>query len=193
MAFKFTVLINGHNEPRQANQSGSLNCFNVQTGEQMWIGVWPDKLAPFQPHIGTGVPVTINATSREGNNGRTYYNATSIDAGGMQQAGQAANWQAPPQQTAQAAPNYAQQAPQAPQVDYAAKEAEKVEGMFIMAVVGRAMGSGQFTMTDVKPLTLAAVEAWRGRHDGQNFHHGGAQGVSGGHNQDQYDDQLPIR
>lgn len=34
------------------------------------------------------------------------------------------------------------------------------KGMFIMGVVGRAMGSGQFSATDVKLLALAAADAW---------------------------------
>lgn len=38
-----------------------------------------------------------------------------------------------------------------------AKEAD----IFVTGVVGRAMGSGQFTVTDIKSLTLAADEAWQ--------------------------------
>lgn len=34
--------------------------------------------------------------------------------------------------------------------------------MFVMGVVGRAMGSGKFDVTDVDLLTKAAVAAWRG-------------------------------
>jgi hypothetical protein len=33
--------------------------------------------------------------------------------------------------------------------------------MFVMGVVGRAMGSGKFDITDVDVLTKAAVQAWR--------------------------------
>lgn len=33
--------------------------------------------------------------------------------------------------------------------------------MFVMGVVGRAMGSGKFDTTDVDVLTKAAVQAWR--------------------------------
>lgn len=36
----------------------------------------------------------------------------------------------------------------------------KSREMFIMGVVGRAMGGGNFTITDVKLLTLAAADAW---------------------------------
>lgn len=36
----------------------------------------------------------------------------------------------------------------------------KDAAMFVMGVVGRAMGSGNFGATDVKALALAAVEAW---------------------------------
>ena len=35
------------------------------------------------------------------------------------------------------------------------------EAIFVTGVVGRAMGSGQFTTQDVKLLTLAAAEAYR--------------------------------
>lgn len=41
---------------------------------------------------------------------------------------------------------------------------DKEEGMFIMGVVGRAMGSGQFGVTDILDLTQAAALAWRERH-----------------------------
>lgn len=40
----------------------------------------------------------------------------------------------------------------------------KEEGMFVMGVVGRAMGSGQFAVTDIELLTKAAVQAWRSRN-----------------------------
>lgn len=36
----------------------------------------------------------------------------------------------------------------------------KAREMFIMGVVGRAMGSGSFTATDINILTLAAADAW---------------------------------
>ena len=35
------------------------------------------------------------------------------------------------------------------------------EDIFVTGVVGRAMGSGQFGLSDIKALTLAAVEAYR--------------------------------
>lgn len=34
--------------------------------------------------------------------------------------------------------------------------------MFVMGVVGRAMGSGKFDITDIDLLTKAAIQAWRG-------------------------------
>jgi hypothetical protein len=40
----------------------------------------------------------------------------------------------------------------------------KSEDMFVMGVVGRAMGSGQFIVNDVELLTKAAVRAWQNRH-----------------------------
>lgn len=36
----------------------------------------------------------------------------------------------------------------------------KAREMFIMGVVGRAMGGGNFQVTDIKLLTLAAADAW---------------------------------
>lgn len=36
----------------------------------------------------------------------------------------------------------------------------KAREMFVMGCVGRAMGSGQFGVTDIKTLTLAAADAW---------------------------------
>lgn len=44
-------------------------------------------------------------------------------------------------------------------------QSDKEEGMFIMGVVGRAMGSGQFSVGDVDLLTKAAADAWKHRHD----------------------------
>ena len=69
-----------------------------------------------------------------------------------------------PQQQAQAAPpplnpSYSTPAPSAPRTNGAlGKEGE----MFVMGVVGRAMGSGKFDVTDIDLLTKAAVAAWRG-------------------------------
>lgn len=58
------------------------------------------------------------------------------------------------------APNANQQtAPSPPRTNGAlGKEGE----MFVMGVVGRAMGSGKFDVTDIDLLTKAAVQAWRG-------------------------------
>ena len=56
-------------------------------------------------------------------------------------------------------PSYAQPAPSAPRTNGArGKEGE----MFVMGVVGRAMGSGKFEVTDIDLLTKAAIAAWRG-------------------------------
>lgn len=43
-------------------------------------------------------------------------------------------------------------------------QSDKEEGMFIMGVVGRAMGSGQFAVGDIYSLTKAAAAAWKDRH-----------------------------
>ena len=43
-------------------------------------------------------------------------------------------------------------------------QSDKEEGMFIMGVVGRAMGSGQFGMDDILGLTQRAALAWKKRH-----------------------------
>ena len=44
-------------------------------------------------------------------------------------------------------------------------QSDKEEGMFIMGVVGRAMGSGQFGMDDILHLTQRTALAWRKRHE----------------------------
>ena len=44
-------------------------------------------------------------------------------------------------------------------------QSDKEEGMFIMGVVGRAMGSGQFGMDDILGLTQRAALAWKKRHE----------------------------
>ena len=54
-----------------------------------------------------------------------------------------------------------QPAPQpAPQAN---PDAQKHEDMFVMGVVGRAMGSGAFKVEEIPALTNQAVKAWRGR------------------------------
>lgn len=52
----------------------------------------------------------------------------------------------------------------APSPQMMPQQNDKEEGMFVMGVVGRAMGSGQFGANDIALLTKAAVDAWRGRH-----------------------------
>lgn len=46
----------------------------------------------------------------------------------------------------------------------AVSEEQRQENMFVMGVVGRAMGSGSFSSNDVLLLTHAAVQAWESRH-----------------------------
>lgn len=60
-----------------------------------------------------------------------------------------AQWPAPPQELTRV--------PDTP--------SDKEEGMFIMGVVGRAMGSGQFPMEQIPELTRVACHAWRTRHE----------------------------
>lgn len=43
-------------------------------------------------------------------------------------------------------------------------QSDKEEGMFIMGVVGRAMSSGKFGVSDIESLTRMAAKAWRDRH-----------------------------
>lgn len=48
-------------------------------------------------------------------------------------------------------------------------QSDKEEGMFIMGVVGRAMGSGQFDMDQILGLTQRAALAWKKRHERLTF------------------------
>ena len=63
------------------------------------------------------------------------------------------------------APSTAGPAPVAPSAAPSASSSgdAKSEEMFVMGVVGRAMGSGQFGVTDINALAKAATIAWRGR------------------------------
>lgn len=137
------------NQPKPGNRSGSIK---DQTG-QYW-GCPPDLLGLFQK----GVPVTIEY-STNAKNGNVYYNIESVP-GQMPQ-------HRPPAAQAPAAPP-----PVAPQTHPGVVEAARKNGddnrtKFVSNVVGQAMGSGQFGITDIKGLTFAAAEAFDelGRRD----------------------------
>lgn len=78
-------------------------------------------------------------------------------------------------------------------------QSDKEEGMFIMGVVGRAMGSGKFEAHEVPVLTKWAAEAWKHRHTPFRMeqNHGldnnpitGEQAMHGGPDPD--DDEIPF-
>lgn len=69
-----------------------------------------------------------------------------------------------PAPVAQYAPPVQQaQAPLPPAPTYQPPEDPKGEEIFVTGVVGRAMGSGNFSVEDIPALTTAAVFAWRNR------------------------------
>lgn len=93
-----------------------------------------------------GMPAQIVYEQRQGQKG-PYNVVTSVNGqpvgGGPQQAGQAAlPIQRPPAVT---------------------PTDTKSEEMFVMGVVGRAMGSGKYEINDIHLLAKAATQAWRAR------------------------------
>lgn len=124
------------NQPRQPqHRNGSIK---DQAGQ--YYSVDKNSLHLFQQ----GQPANITYEQKQGQRG-PYNVVTAVNGqpigGGMTQAGQAA----PPVQR------------QTPVGD------TKAEEMFVMGVVGRAMGSGQFAVTDIGLLAKAATQAWRER------------------------------
>ena len=127
------------NPPKAGGKMGSIK--DQQDGFYL---VPPAYLSSFQ----IGQPVNIEYTEKIGQQGSPIRFINSIN--GLRCTGQ----QGPVQGGDRPAP-----APQnVPQSD-------KEEGMFIMGVVGRAMGSGQFGMDDILGLTQRAALAWKKRHE----------------------------
>ena len=89
------------------------------------------------PTIISGTPVTFEAQKSQNGRGWNYTNLRST--------GEATN----PSLGASKAP------------DQGGFRPNSDEQIFITGIVGRAMGSGQFSVTDIVGLTLAAAEAWQ--------------------------------
>lgn len=126
------------NAPKQGKKYGSIK---MQDGSRFPV---PGHLIH---NFAKGMATTIEYEQQNWGDGMVdvVTNVVGGDAPAPQQAGQAA-------QQAFAPP--AQMAPQS----------DQAEDIFVTGVVGRAMGSGAFTATDVSLLTKAAIEAWRSRH-----------------------------
>ena len=142
-------------ETAEVGQSGKSWSVKVRTqdGQIEWLRLNADKTPPPEGHTVQG---TYTLSEYNGKQYKWIKNWGLAQPGGVGQ---------PPQQptTAAAPPRPAPPAMPARAPHDDARE----EGMFVMGVVGRAMGSGHFEVNDISLLTKAAVEAWRDRHSAE--------------------------
>lgn len=164
------------NEPKGAAISGS-----VKDEDGKYWSIMKEHLGEFEGgrHVlGTGYfqegqPYQIMYWQKPGQNGMVWNNV--VEANGVRLDGKTPAQPLPqvmqpqngaPQPIPQNGAPAQQPAPQQPapqqQAPAPRPNGDKERGMFIMGVVGRAMGSGQFSVNDVKLLTLAARDAWDG-------------------------------
>jgi len=146
---KATITAQYVNPPKDGKPNGSIK----DTNGRYWSAK-PEYLSQVQPGMTFGVEYRTSEF-----NGKTYYFIEGLLFNGqtpaqtMQQPAQQAY--VPPQTTV---------APQPTPKLAVIPPSDKEEGMFIMGVVGRAMGSGKYETKDIPALTQAAVLAWRTRH-----------------------------
>ena len=133
------------NPPKQAG--GKYGNIKLQDGTVFFVPA--NQLGNFAPNMPANIEYQ-GQTWGWGTNSKQVYVVTAIN--GMNITGQQGSVRGGDRPAA---------APQnVPQTD-------KEEGMFIMGVVGRAMGSGQFGMDDILGLTQRASLAWKKRHESQ--------------------------
>lgn len=72
------------------------------------------------------------------------------------------------------------------------QSSDTAEEIFVTGIVGRALGSGNFTIEDIPRLTMAATAAWRNRNGrmGSNPQNNSPAGLNGG--QDPLNDEKPF-
>lgn len=135
------------NQPKPGAFSGS-----VKDGNGTYWSVPQNLLHLFQP----GVMATVEYEAVE-KNGKTFYNVKQIVGHAAPPAAPAPAYTPPPPPPPQ------QPAPSTPYANghaHPANGQNKDRAMFVMGCVGRAMGSGGFSVNDVKILALAADDAW---------------------------------
>lgn len=125
-----TVTIKQVMQPGQGKKMGKL-CVE-HNGQDVWLVCWPDKLAGLNP--GMIVDLDWQQESFQGKDGRT------VTTNKLTNVGKA---------TGQSRPSESHAKPDA-----------KAREMFVMGVVGRAMGSGKFAAKDIAALTANAKMAW---------------------------------
>ena len=175
--------------PKFLNPRSEKGGANINDGMTKWF--CPDNALQF---FQIGMPANVTYEPKVSKSGRPYHVLLSVNGqpldGNMQPVAQAAPVMAPP--VAAGAPQYVP--PQAPVQNIptttyspplpAPKVSESnfptPEENFVKDVVAGAMGSGSFTITDIRHLAKEATHAWRERDSVQ----------AGGPNPD--DDPIPF-
>lgn len=130
------------NQPKR--QGGKFGNIKLQDGTLYMVPV--NMLGSFAPGVAANIDYQ-NQTWGQGQDAKQVSVVTAINGQNITgQAGPVRGGDRP--------------APTPPNVP----QSDKEEGMFIMGVVGRAMGSGQFSTGDIAMLTKCAAQAWRDRH-----------------------------
>lgn len=139
---------------------GNARSATIKDTDGGFWGCHPGDLSKFQ----VNVPVTVDYVTRTGNDGRTYYNITSIigqQAPGNPQAGQAqrpAQFRGPAQQSR-------------PNGQFKPRDPQESENIFICGVVNQAIAHQSYPLdsASLAALVANARAAWRGEvvQDGQ--------------------------
>lgn len=127
-----TVTIKQVLQPAQGKKMGKL-CVE-HNGQDVWLVCWPDKLAGLSQ--GMVIDIEWQQESFQGRDGKTVSTNKLTNIGKV---------------TGQSAPRSG---------ETHAKPDAKAREMFVMGVVGRAMGSGKFAAKDIAALTANAKMAW---------------------------------
>ena len=143
--FAATITVQYVNAPRPGQFSGS-----IKDAQGNYWGIPGHATHLFQP----GQTYEVMYWQKQTQSGKVFNNIASVNG---QELSDKAQQQPTPQPQPQPRP---QPTPSQPQKE----DPEKVRNMFIMGVVGRAMGSGKYDATDIKALTLAAAHAWSEHH-----------------------------
>ena len=140
------------NDPR--NPTGKYGSIKSTAGETIWVPV--TMLPLFRGREGQAVDIpTKPATWGQGADAKQVTVAT----GGPGASKSSGGWQGAQRAPAAQQPAPQQQAP-APAYRPPATDKDTARQIYITGVVGRAMGSGKFTASEILVLTQAAAEAF---------------------------------
>lgn len=140
--------------PRQGNRPASIKDANG-----VFYTVSDAAVGYFQPGAEGDLGYYVN---QRGYNVATAWNGQQLPRGDGQpptRSPASAQQRQPPQQQ----PPQQQRPPQQRSAD--PQGAAKAEEMFVMGVVGRAMGSGKFGVADIADLAREATTAWKQRNN----------------------------